>query len=289
MSDEIRLRAYAKVNFGLNVLPKREDGFHNIESIFQTVDLSDELIVSKQNKKICSVHCSSLLLPLENTLTLAFKAFTEVTGFCDFGINVELIKGIPSGGGLGGGSSDAATLIRCMEKFYGIRLSDEQLSLVASKVGSDVFFFTRCNGNGMGCALVSGRGEVVEPFTGRKDLYIVLVFPKASSSTKLAYSLIDESYTNGKIIKGPSLDQLKSVYRKYPSEWNFVNTFTPVVSETYSEISQALKDVRKSGALFSDVSGSGSTVYGVFLDEQQAVYSNNLLAGNWYSSLVKTL
>lgn len=289
MQNEITTRAYAKVNFGLNVLPKREDGFHNLESIFQTVDLYDELIVRKQEKKECAVSCKSMNLPEENTLTKAYKAFCDVTGKCDFGLHVELKKGIPSGGGLGGGSSDAASLIRVLQSLYGLQLSASQLSKIAGEVGSDVFFFTRCDENGFGAALVSGRGEIVENIRGRSDLYLLIVFPKVSSSTKVAYALIDEMFSKGEKIKSPSLAELERIYNLPPEKWNFVNTFTPVLSRVHPEIAEAIELVHNTGALFTEMSGSGSTVYGIFDSVQQAVRSRNLLLKNVNCEVVKTV
>lgn len=289
---EICLPAYAKVNFGLNVLSREQSGysgFHNIESIFQTVNLYDELVITKQQEKTCTVNCDSLELPEENTLFLAYKAFCEVTGKNDFGVHIELKKGIPSGGGLGGGSSDAATLIRALEQFYNILLSEDQLMKVASKVGSDVFFFTYCDANGTGCALVSGRGEVVNKVPGRKDLYLLLVFPKVSSSTKVAYSLIDKMYERGEVLAAPSFDTYEAIYNGNPEKWTFVNTFTPVISTEYEEINQALISVRQTGALYTEVSGSGSTVYGIFSSEQQAERARLLLADKWSCKVCRTI
>jgi len=289
MLSELRVNAYAKVNFGLNVLSGLHNGFHNIESIFQTIDLYDELIVRKQEEKVCTVLCDSMTLPEQNTLTLAYKAFCKVTGKNDFGVQIELKKGIPSGGGLGGGSSDGASLVSALEKFYGICLSDDQLSEVASQIGSDVFFFTRCKPDGKGCALVSGRGEVVKNIKGRKDLFLVLVFPNVSSSTKTAYALIDEMYAKGQGPESPAFSDYEAIYNGSPEKWTFINTFTPVVSCEYPEIGQALEQIRSTGALYSDVSGSGSTVFGVFTSEQQAENANRLLADKWSCKVCRTL
>lgn len=303
MLSEFRQRAYAKVNFGLNVLPRREDGFHNLESIFQTVDLYDELIVRKQESETghksedsrCQVICRDMELPEENTLTKAYEAFFKASGEEPFDIQVELKKGIPSGGGMGGGSSDAAALIRILERMTSKKLSKEQLFQVAAFVGSDVFFFTECFENGTGCALVWGRGEFVQPITGRNDLYLLLVFPKTSSNTKKAYELVDSMLdaecsakkVNG--VKGPSLDQMESIYNESPDKWNLVNTFTPVISDYYPEIARALELVQNAGAMYTEMSGSGSTVFGIFTSEQQAIYSRNLLADEFCCKVVKTI
>ena len=118
-------KAYAKVNFNLRVLPKRPDGFHNLESIFQTISLFDELEVSVEKETGCFVECSSLALPDDNTLTSAYKAFCSVVNpqVKVPGVKVVLKKGIPAGGGLGGGSSDAAALVRVLERLCKVRLS----------------------------------------------------------------------------------------------------------------------------------------------------------------------
>ena len=212
MLKEVSSKAYAKINFGLRVLPRRADGFHNIESIFQTIDLYDELSVTPVSERGCIVHCDSMQLPENNTLINAYNAFCECTGRDSIGLKVNLIKGIPAGGGLGGGSSDAAALIRLLQGFYNIELNDEQLDFIAAKTGSDVFFFMHCDKDGKGCSLVSGRGEYIKKIENpRKDLYLVMIFPNAKSSTKEAYALIDKAFAEGKEIKSPELNELESV------------------------------------------------------------------------------
>ena len=282
-------KAYAKVNFNLKVLPKREDGFHNIESIFQTVDLYDELRVRKTQSPGCQVVCKSIELPPKNTLTSAYQAFIEVAACKVPGIEVELIKGIPSGGGLGGGSSDAAALIRVLEKMCGLKLSDMQLDYVASKTGSDVFFFMHCDKKGRGCALVSGRGEIIRKIKSRHDLYLLFVFPEISSSTKEAYALVDQLLTEENKIKCPEFGELESIYMKAPQNWTFNNTFTKALSNRYKQIGQILSELKRLGAPYSDMSGSGSTVFAVFTKKQQATYCSNLLADTLSWKIVQTI
>lgn len=286
---EITTKAYAKINFGLRVLPKLDGEFHNIESIFQTIDLFDELIVTPTSKKGCIVQCDSMRLPENNTLKKAYDAFCETTGVNSVGVNVKLIKGIPSGGGLGGGSSDAAALIRVLQKLSGIVLNDEQLDFIASKTGSDVFFFMHCDEKGSGCALVSGRGEIIRKINPRSDLFLVMIFPKVSSSTKEAYNLVDDAFTKGKIIKGPDFKDFESIYRKSVNEWTFINTFTPVIADKYKDIRKAIDDLNNAGCCYAEMSGSGSTVYGAFTMRQQAESVSNLLANAWNCKLVQTV
>ena len=285
-------KAYAKVNFNLRVLPKRPDGFHNLESIFQTISLFDELEVSVVEESGCFVECSSLALPDDNTLTSAYKAFCSVVEpqVKVPGVKVVLKKGIPAGGGLGGGSSDAAALVRVLERLCKVRLSNFQLDGIAAKTGSDVFFFMNCDNEGKGCALVSGRGEIVKKINGRTDLYLLLVFPGINSSTKEAYSLVDtvlvEKESN---IAIPKLEDLEAIYRKNPLEWNFVNTFTPSLCGRYSDLSRALGALKKGGAEFCDMTGSGSTLYGVFTKKQRAKDCQKLLVNTWNCTLVQLL
>ena len=285
--------AYAKVNFGLNVLPKiggeQKNEYHNLESIFQTVDLYDVLTVEKNDSTFCTVICNDMELPEKNTLTNAYDAFFEITGLKKVGICVELKKGIPSGGGLGGGSSDAAALVRALQEICDIKLNRKQLDFIASKTGSDVFFFMNCDEQGKGCALVWGRGENVKMISPRKDLFLVLVFPQQSSSTKKAYALLDEAYKRGEKLESPSFDDFENIYNRSVEDWTFINSFTPVISNSCEEIRLALKDLQKVGCCYSEMSGSGSTVYGVFTLRQQAISASNLLGEAWKCKLVQTV
>lgn len=282
-------KAYAKVNFNLRVLPKRADGFHNIESIFQTINLFDVLEVSVAKEHGCFVECSSMELPLNNTLSSAYEAFCQVAGVDVPGVKVLLKKGIPAGGGLGGGSSDAAALVRVLERLCNIKLSAKQLDLIAGKTGSDVFFFMNCNLDGTGCALVSGRGEVVQKIAPRSDLILLLVFPKINSSTKEAYALVDKELECKSNRNYPVLEELEGIYRKSPSEWIFMNTFTPSLCGRYSDLLRALETLQKCGAEFCDMTGSGSTFYGVFTNQQKANEGKALLEQDFSCALVNVL
>ena len=262
MSAEVRVLAPGKVNFNLHVLPPRADGFHNIESIFQTVSLFDELTVRlEENYNACTVECQEMKLPESNTITSAYSAFCSLTGF-NQSVKVNLVKRIPSGGGLGGGSSDAAAFVRALSLLSGITVSPEMADRLAEKIGSDVFFFLHCAHPG--CALVSGRGEVVHPIKVREDIHILLVLPNVHSSTKEAYALVDRELTAGRTVDCPAFTELESVYNRAVKDWDFANSFTVPVAGKYPEIAEALMALKKEGALFADMSGSGAVVFGVF-------------------------
>lgn len=336
--QEIVEKAYAKVNFGLQVFPKTCDAYnnsyHKILGVFQTIDLYDELIVSvifpktsevsdfknamqcsnSEINSLCNVSVESedCKLPVNNTITKAYLAFCEecISNGKEIpipSINVKLKKGIPSGGGLGGGSSDAAALVRAMERLCNIELSLEELDKIASKVGSDVFFFMHCDKQGKGCALVSGRGEFIKQITPRNDLYLIVIFPTVSSSTKVAYELVDKMFAeksidsidsdkgtfemniNDCIVKYQSEFELEKIYSLPVKDWTFTNTFTPVIADFYKEIGLAINELKNVGCCFTEMSGSGSTVFGVFTLKQQADSVRNMLADKWNCKLVRTI
>lgn len=266
--------APAKLNLTLKVLPKRADGFHNIESIFQKIRLCDELTVARSASAGCSLQVHGMDLPAENTVQKAFSLFAEVAQIRE-GVSVDLVKRIPSGAGMGGGSSDAAALLRALNSLFSAGVPDETLAEIAGKVGSDVPFFLYGD-----CAVVSGRGEIVRPVCGRRDLYFVVICPDVHSSTKEAYALVDEWNMNNSVSKvdWPSLDELEGIYNKPAVEWNFSNSFTQPLTDKYPEIREALAAITVAGADFSEMTGSGSTVFGVFEAQEKAQDAYNRLA-----------
>ena len=283
MLSKIVVFAPAKINLGLKVLPKRQDGFHNLESIFQTVSLADKLTVSEFSGSGCTVTCEDMELPENNTISNAYKAFCSVTGISGFAVKVILEKHIPAGGGLGGGSSDAVAFIRALEKLKGIRLSEKQLDSIASEVGSDVFFFTYALSAQDGkrfskfepfAAVVEGRGEKVRQIQHRSDFSVLLVFPNVSVSTKDAYALVDETLD---LERRRNKISLEEIYNLPVKNWSFRNDFTVPVSEKYAGIAEALIKLKSCGADFADMSGSGSTVFGIFEKKETALKAKVLL------------
>lgn len=282
MNEFTSVPAPAKINLGLKVLPVRQDGFHGIESIFSTVGLYDEVQIKlTAEKNICTVKCDLMELPEVNTVSSSYDAFRQLAAIDLPGVDVFIKKRIPSGGGLGGGSSDGASFLKAFNKVSGINLAYDQLRQIAAKVGSDVFFFLDCDESGKGAAVVTGRGEVVKPIAQRNDLHYLMIFPGVHSSTKEAYSLVDEFYESGKKLEYPSLSELEGIYNGPVEKWNFVNTFTSVISKKYSKIEQAIFDLKNNGALYTDMSGSGSTVFGVFASADDAAKARNTLSDSW--------
>ena len=259
MLDVVRDSAPAKLNLHLEVYPKRSDGYHPIKSIFQTISLVDDLVVSLTGKSLsCVVECDAMQLPEENTLTKTYRLFCQISGVTA-GVHVKLTKRIPSGAGLGGGSSDAATFLLILNKMFDYPLRLNQLEEIANLVGSDVLFFLSG-----GAAIVTGRGDIVEPITPREDFCIVVVYPDVHCSTPESYGLVDEYFALGKTVNETTLQDLEKMYYEPVSEWRFVNTFTNPVATKFPVVFDVMKSLKELGADYVQMSGSGSTVFGVF-------------------------
>ena len=296
MSSSVSALAPAKINLGLKVLPKRADGFHDIVSIFSTVDLCDSITVTSGGKKnTCLVECEGMKLPENNTITLAYKAFCVLTGV-DEGVHVSLKKCIPAGGGLGGGSSDASSFLHLIDTLFCTHLNKSSYMELSGSVGSDVFFFTEAllakeQGrlkDGRFAAVVTGRGENVRQIDARNDFSVLLVFPGVSVSTKEAYALVDEAHCKSAFHSEESVtaDSLEEIYRRPIQEWFFLNDFTSPVEDKFREIRAALDELRESGADFADMSGSGSTVFGIFTDVECARQALNVISKRWKAVLL---
>ncbi len=278
MENSVQIFAPCKLNFHLAVTGLRPDGFHSIESLFQAVSLADALTVKEiPRREACVVTCGAMELPARNTLTRAAELFRAKTGV-SAGVSFVLDKRIPSGAGLGGGSSDGAAALRALDGLFRTGLSEGDFLELAAGIGSDVPFFVRG-----GAALVSGRGERVEPIVPRDDLSGVLVWPGVHSSTPRAYGLVDawNSAGKGDPALGLRLGDLEAMYRRSPGEWRFANSFTGPVTEALPEVVEALADIRKTGADFAEMSGSGSAVFGIYGDPGKAAFARGILAKKW--------
>ena len=278
---EVKVRAPAKVNIGLRVYPRREDGFHDIESIFQTISFYDDIDVKLLlEKNVCRVYCAQMQLPAHNTITAAYTAFCRLTGKTD-GVQVTLTKRIPAGGGLGGGSSDAAAFIKALATLTKTELTLELADAVSASVGSDVFFFMHCAEDKSGAAVVTGRGDVVLPIEPRTDLYFVLIMPDVHSSTKEAYTLVDNILEEEADFQFPPLKELTKLYYGPLKSWTFANAFTLALKRKYPVIGDALQDIPKSGAVWAEMTGSGAVVFGAYDSAVAAKTAYDLLRKSW--------
>jgi len=263
--------ACAKINLGLHVLRKRDDGFHDLETVFLRIGWADR--ISFAYADALSMSCSDPSLPTDdsNLCMRAARAVIDAAGSAAHfehdvpsGLAMHLEKNVPHGGGLGGGSSDAATCLRAANEHIGSPLSSGQLHELASSLGSDIPFFLDSGG----VALGTGRGEVLEsiPFPNAlRDTWLVVVAPGIGISTAEAYGGIVPNDDDR-----PDLTAL--VQHGSLTDWRreLVNDFEASLFPHQPEVVDLKKGLYEAGAGYAAMSGSGSAVFGVFLSEGDA-------------------
>ena len=277
IKSAVSLKAHAKINLHLEVLGKRSDGFHDLVSVFAPISLADELLMQRiPDKKECKVLSPLAELPVENTITRAYEEFKNFTGISE-GVSVRILKRIPEGAGLGGGSSDAASVLLGLNDMFSSDLKEEDLRAIALKIGSDVPFFLKES-----AGVVTGRGELFEPIQARTDCFGILIWPDVQSSTKEAYSLLDQQKG---MLSGEheawGYEKLVAQYQAPFKVWRFVNDFQPVLEQRYPVIAQARKELYEQGAEFAQMSGSGSAVFGLFGSENLMTSAFQTLLKRW--------
>ncbi|MEQ1764645.1 MAG: 4-(cytidine 5'-diphospho)-2-C-methyl-D-erythritol kinase [Pyrinomonadaceae bacterium] len=252
------LPSFAKINLHLRVLGKRDDGFHEIFTVFQTISLADEL--SFEPAEVFELICDDPAVPTDevNLIVRAAMALKP-----NGGARISLIKRIPMGGGLGGGSSNAATALIGLNRLWQLGLNTGQLGSVGAEIGSDVPFFLS-GGTGLGI----GRGTDIEAIPDFDARPMVLVNPDLHVSTASAYaSLRAENLTNS------DLNRILRVCRSEAESPDFLrsallNDFEPVVFAEFPEIGRANQRLIELGASRALMSGSGSSVFGIFDKEE---------------------
>jgi 4-diphosphocytidyl-2-C-methyl-D-erythritol kinase len=246
----------AKINLGLRIIRKRHDGYHDIETLFYPVNFRDalEFVVApgQANNDILTVTGLDAGIDPENNLVITtLKKLREEFSFPY--LKIHLHKIIPVGAGLGGGSSDAATLLKAVNRFYKLLIDDDRLKAIALGLGSDCPFFIDSVP-----ALASGRGEILKPVSPvLTGYYIVLLNPGTGIDTKEAFQQCIPEY---------QANSLLQLIERPVSEWKdqILNDFENFAFKKYPLIGEIKKELYNSGAFFSLMSGSGSTVYGLF-------------------------
>ena len=242
----------AKINIGLNILNKREDGFHNIESCFYPIPWHDILEINLSDK--LSFTSSGINIPGDSESNLCIKAYNLITK--DFNISpvtIHLHKLIPIGAGMGGGSSDAAFTLKGLNELFGLNLSINQLEAYAKQLGSDCAFFIQ---NKPTLAFNKGD-EFININITLKKLHLVAVYPSVHISTKEAYSNISFNTNN------TSLESLLSSPLELWQE-TIKNDFEQSIFPNHQELKDIKNQLIKMGAIYSSMTGSGSTVFGLF-------------------------
>jgi len=250
------LKAPAKINLYLEIINKRPDGYHNIESIMHTVSLFDILEFTLTSDSEIELSCSDKSLPVDST-NLVYKTakkMQEKYGV-NRGIKIHLTKNIPMGAGLGGGSSDSAAVIKALNRIWNINASKEELESFAKKIGADVPFFLTG-----GTAKIEGIGEKVTKIPSDVHLHAVLVKPDFGVSTVLAYSKIKFPLTNQRKIHKITDVLTKSSFTSEAAKDLLFNRFEEFVFPEFPEI-EKIKTMLQSFGCASLMSGSGATVF----------------------------
>jgi 4-diphosphocytidyl-2-C-methyl-D-erythritol kinase len=269
----MQIKSYAKINLGLRIVGKRSDGYHDIETIFYPISLFDEITLYPT--PAISLTCTDPAIPV-NSDNLCWKAaelFLSTFGIFG-GVSIAITKRIPSGAGLGGGSSNAGATLLAMCDMFNVNATDTKLKEIALQIGSDVPFFLR-----RGVAFGEGRGERLTYIRYTLPYWIVLVNPGIHVSTPWAYAAYSE-HGEGKFPNRKKLQELFSSTADIPI---LHNDFEDVVFAKYPEIASIKRTVLELGAMHAMMSGSGSSVFGLFENESGAKRASEYFSGTHFT------
>ena len=269
--------AYAKLNLTLDVLGKRDDGYHDLKSVMQTISIRDDVEIDIGTGKPWSLKCDADGIPTDET-NLAWKAakvYFDAIGKDPEGIEIRITKRIPSQAGLGGGSADAGAVLRALNKHYNNPLSILALAELGADVGSDVPFCTLC-----GTAMAEGRGERLRKLPNIPDCVFVVCKPDFSVSTPELYKKIDQC----EIAKRPDHTAMESAILAGDLgkiAENLCNVFDPVVTEDHLELNYIKSIFNTYGSVGQQMSGSGSAVFAIVPDFEFAAVICDMLRPNY--------
>ena len=269
--------AFAKLNLTLDVLGKRADCYHDLQSVMQTISIRDDVEIDVGTGKPWVLRCDKEGIPTDET-NLAWKAakiYLDAVHQDPDGLEIRITKRIPSQAGLGGGSADAAAVLRALNKHYGNPLSILALAELGSLVGSDVPFCTVC-----GTAMVEGRGERLRKLPDIPDCVFVVCKPDFSASTPELYRKLDETA----VARHPDNRAMESALLAGDLEkvaelvWN---VFDPVVTADHLELNYIKSIMNSYGSLGQQMTGSGSAVFGILPNFEYAAVVCNMLKENY--------
>lgn len=269
--------AFAKLNLTLDVMDKRPDGYHDIKSVMQTISIRDDIEIDIDTDKPWNLLCDKDDVPVDNR-NLAWRAaevFFENTKKETTGLEIRITKRIPRGAGLGGGSADAAAVLRALNRHYGNPLSILALAELGSLIGSDVPFCTVC-----GTAMVEGRGERLRKLPDIPDCCFVVCKPDFSCSTPELYKMIDET----EIAKRPDHAALESALLAGDIgkvAENLFNVFDPLVTKDHLELNYIKSIFNSYGSMAQQMTGSGSAVFAIVSEFEFAAVICNMLKDNY--------
>ena len=281
MANKVIVKAPAKINLFLDVLNKRDDGYHNVNMVMQSVTLFDTVVISKTEERGINLNfpkqeflCSNVNIE-KNTAFLAANEFFKAAGIDSYGIKITIFKNIPICAGLAGGSSDAAAVLVGINNLFNTKLSKIDLYKLGKKIGADVPF---CIFGGT--MLAKDTGTSLAPLNHMPFCYMVLCKPSIRVSTKKAYEACDGTLREAKKMNN-ILCAIRKKRLKYLAKCTF-NSFEEVLN--LRPVKKIKNFMLKNGAMTACMSGSGPTVYGIFYDKYNAIWCQRALK-KWYSDV----
>lgn len=253
----------AKINLGLHITSKRADGYHNIESVFIPIPVNDVLEITENKQEKTVFTSTGITIPSDGKPNLVEQAWQLLKNEFDIpAVDLDLLKIIPIGAGLGGGSADAAACLQGLNTLFNLQLPQDKLLTVASNLGADCAFFIKNKAvfaKGVGNDFSAINFDLNKQF---ENLHIVIIYPNIHVSTPLAYKHVTP--------KSPKHDILKTLQLPI-KEWKnkLVNDFEDSVFKSFPEIESVKNQLYKYDAIYAAMSGSGSTLFGVFKNKPE--------------------
>lgn len=266
MTSSVRLRAFAKINYALSIKGVREDGYHEISTVFQNISLADEVVLERVDAGF-TLHVepewANVGPPEENTIYRAWDLLRRLSG-SGLPVRVTLRKKIPAGAGLGGASADAAAFLAGANALFGLGLDPVELAAVGLGIGADVPFCVQG-----GTALGAGVGELLSPLPTPPDHRLLLVKPESCAETANIYRAYDERPPEERATTEPVVAALHGADLRGLAA-SVGNDLTPITGSLVPEVTDYEKELIRTGALGASMSGTGTAVYGIFATEAEA-------------------
>ncbi len=286
---KIKENAYAKINLYLDITDKQDNGYHGIYSLMQTVSLCDVIYVSilPANKTEITVESKDTGMPKDerNTAYKAAMLFLEKAEI-NAKINIEIEKNVPSGAGLGGGSGDAAAVLRVLRRELSPEMTDTELNSIAAKVGADVPFMVK----GSGSAICEGIGDIMKRYSPIPHSYIVIAKGDEGISTHAAYKMLDGIYNDFEASRYPKEETKKALISNDIGAISSVayNIFEEAILPSCEEAADIKRFMKQNGAILSMMTGSGSAVFGIYQNKEEAEMIKEKLKMKGYFAAVAT-
>jgi len=262
MNNSVCINAYAKINLTLEILNRLPDGFHEIRSVMQQVELHDDIIIHQRQDRKIILHCDVPKIPLDgNNIVWKTVELVRQRSGVHHGVEIFIAKRIPVAGGLAGGSSDAATTIRGLNKLWELNLSQDQMTNLGEQLGMDVPYCLIG-----GTAFVSGKGQIIKPLPSLPEQQVVIANPGTSMSTHVAYKALDEIIDwskHNQYIGTNTADLIKVIENGKTSEISkhLYNDFEKIIRPRIPMVSKIIETMLSCGAKVALLSGSGPSVY----------------------------